>query len=133
MSSALSSYNNAQEVDNLLRIQSPAQSQTHTPEGHFETLTAQMTTMEVEETGMLRGMQGSQGKGKQPEDPIGPSAPKGYQSIFSQGFSKEPGEGGSGLNPGTESALTVHLPPSKKRHIQKLENFTNLKDWDKFK
>jgi hypothetical protein len=27
----------------------------------------------------------------------------------------------------------VHQPPSKKKHIQKPENFTDPKDWDKFK
>jgi hypothetical protein len=94
-----------------------------------------MTTIEVKEHGMPGGMQGSTGKGKQPEETLsGPRHPMGYKSVFSQGFDHEAGGGGSGRpNPGTGTAPVVQHAPSKKRHIQKPENLTDPKDWDKFK
>jgi hypothetical protein len=94
-----------------------------------------MTTMEVKETGMPGGMQSSVGKGKQTENSLArPSCPQGYKSIFSQGYGKgSGGGGGGGLNPGTGTAPAVQQAPSKRRHIQKPENFTDPKDWDKFR
>jgi hypothetical protein len=95
-----------------------------------------MATMEVEEPGMPRGMQHSESKGKGTEvprgDPIRPVDP------FGESFYDRPGRsgggGGGGPNPGTGTDPAVYLPtPSKKRHIQKPENFTDPKDWDKFK
>jgi hypothetical protein len=92
-----------------------------------------MTTMDVKE-GIPRGMKGSESKGKQPENPpSGPSSPQGYKSIFSQGFGRSGGGGSGGPNPGIGTAPAVQQAPSKKRHIQKPENFTDPKDWDKFK
>jgi hypothetical protein len=89
--------------------------------------------MEVEETGMPGGMQGSGSKGKGTEvprsDPIRPGDP------FTEGLYGRPGGGdGGGPNPGTGTAPTVYPPaPSKKRHIQKPADFTDPKDWDRFK
>jgi hypothetical protein len=79
-SSQGSSYDDAEEVEDLLSVLSPAQSHTHTPEGCFESLTAQMmtqmVTMDVKETGMPGGMKSSEGKGKGTEVPLGkPIAP----------------------------------------------------------
>jgi hypothetical protein len=92
-----------------------------------------MTTMDIEETGMPGGMKGSGDKGKQPREP----SPKWrYESgFFSQDFGERSGGGGGGgTNPGTGTAPAVpHQAPSRKRHIQKPEAFTDVKDWDKFK
>jgi hypothetical protein len=88
--------------------------------------------MEVEEPGMPGGMQCSKGKEKGTEvpqtDPI-------RSDPFGEGFyNRGGGGGGGGLNPGTGTAPAVYpLAPSKKKHIQKPESFTDPKDWDKFK
>jgi hypothetical protein len=89
--------------------------------------------MEVEETGMPGGMKSSVGKGKGTEvpwgDPIRPVDP------FGEGLYGRPGgNGGGGPDPGAGTDPAVYLPaPSKKRHVRGPENFTDPKDWDKFK
>jgi hypothetical protein len=97
---------------------------THTPEGHFESLTEQMTTqmatMEVEETGMPGGMKSSENKGKAKEPPREPSPKERYKpGFFSQDFGERGGGGDGGRpNPGTGTAPAVYpQAPSKKRHI----------------
>jgi hypothetical protein len=95
-----------------------------------------MATMDVEETSMPGGMKGSGDEGKQLEPPREPS-PKGRYKpgFFTQDFGgRSGGGGGGGPNPGTGTAPAVpHQAPSRKRHIQKPEAFTDVKDWDKFK
>ena len=136
--SSQSDYSSAEEVEHLLTVLSPHNSNTHTPEGRFESLTERMTTqmatMDVEETGMPGGMRDS--KGKQPEPPREPSPKRRYEpGFFSQDFGgRAGGGGGGGPNPGTGTAPAVYPPaPSKKRHIQKPANFIDPKDWDKFR
>jgi hypothetical protein len=92
-----------------------------------------MSTMDVEETSMPGGMQGSGSKGKETEvprtSPIRPADP-----FAERLYDRSGGSGGGGPNPGTGTAPAVYPPaPSRKRHIQKPEPFTDVKDWDKFK
>jgi hypothetical protein len=138
--SSQSDYSSTEEVEHLLTVLSPHNSNTHTPEGRFESLTTQMTTqmatMDVKETGMPGGMKSSEGKGKQPEPPREPSPKRRHEpSFFSQDFGERSGGGGGGgPNPGAGTAPAVYPPaPSKKRHIQKPANFIDPKDWDKFR
>jgi hypothetical protein len=91
-----------------------------------------MTTMEVEETGMPGGIQRSEGKGKGTEvprtDPI-------RSDPFGESFYDKPKPGGSsgGSGPDPTTGMVIPSPATKKRHIQKPENFTDPRDWDKFK
>jgi hypothetical protein len=99
-------------------------------------MTMQMATVDVEETGMPGGMKDSGDKGKQPVPPREPSPKRRYEpGFFAQDFRERGGGGsGGGPNPGTGTAPVVpHQAPSRKRHIQKPEAFTDVKDWDKFK
>jgi hypothetical protein len=90
--------------------------------------------MDIEETGMPGGMKSSEGKGKGMEVPRGnPIRPDPFGESFYDRPGGSGGGGSGGPNPGTGTAPTVYQPPSKKRQIQKPENFTDPKDWDKFK
>jgi hypothetical protein len=132
-SSQGSSYDDAEEVNNLLSVLSPHASHTHTPERCCESLTAQMTTMDVEE-GMPGGMKGSEGNGKQPENPpLGPSSLGGYDPFFGPsnlGGGNGSHGGGTQTNDWNDGSPTT---PSQKRHIQKPAEFMDTKNWDKFK
>ena len=135
-----SSYDDAREVEGLLSILSPhptpSHSYAHTPEGQFQPLTIQSMSTPMD-TEMPGGMGTSQGKGKSPEPPTNPVGR--YFDQTSRGRGEEsPILGDSGdPDPGTGTipvpAPTPIIRSSKKKHIKKLEDFTDVKNWDKFK
>ena len=89
------------------------------------------------ETEMPGGMGGTGGKGKSPEPPRG-SVGRYFDQTSRGRRETSPIPGGSGdPNPGAE--ITPSRTPSilprdtKKKHIKKPEDFTDAKNWDKFK
>jgi hypothetical protein len=91
-----------------------------------------MTTMDIER--MPGGMKGSEGKGKQPENPLlRPSGSGEYDPFFGPPDYGGGQGGGGGGGPGPTTGMVAPLPSTKKKHIQKLEDFTNPRIWDKFK
>ena len=87
------------------------------------------------ETGMPGAMEEDQTKGKGPE-PCGQDPSRFFGEALGGAFTGEtrpPAPGGSG-DPGPAMVTTAPAAASgKKKHIKKPEDFTDTKNWDKFK
>ena len=85
------------------------------------------------ETGMPGAMEEDQRKGKDPE-PRGQNPSRFFEEALGEAFGpKPPAPGGSG-DPGPAAVTTAPAAISgKKKHIKKPEDFTDAKNWDKFK
>ena len=85
------------------------------------------------ETGMPGAMEEDQTKGKEPES-RGQNPSRFFAEALGRNLGRDsPVPGGSG-DPGP--AVTTTTPaavPGKKKHIKKPEDFTDAKNWDKFK
>ena len=108
VSSATGSYNDAEEVDALLTVLSPTHSKIHTPEGHFQSLEGQMTSMDIGE------MQHPSRKGKEPEQ-------QAFGASFLEHALGDPGQAESeGPGPGPGPGVTTAAPHSNpKRNISR--------------
>ena len=132
--STTSSFQDAQEVEQLLSIVSPQHTCAHTPETWFQSLILQImsTTMDI----TMLGDTGLSSKGKQPEHPK-PRGQTRSSSPYHIPFNPPPAGGSSGYrggwgpNPGS-AVRPPSLKPQKK-HIKKPEDFVDMNDWDTFK
>ena len=116
-----SSFDSAREVEALLSIVSPHHTQTHMPEGCFQSLTTNdrtmSTPMEIGE--MPGGMEDSSSKGKVKGDPAGyfsliMSGPGTNMTGQRGGGSAPPPAPGPGVNTGGSIVITPQN--SKKTH-----------------
>ena len=87
------------------------------------------------ETGIPGAMEEDQTKGKDPE-PRGQDPSRFFKETLGRAFGEEtkpPAPGGSG-DPGPAAVTTAPATMSgKKKHVKKPEDFTDAKNWDKFK
>ena len=83
------------------------------------------------ETGMPGAMEEDQTKGKSPE-PRGQDPSQFFRETLGETFGPEPPTPGGSGNPGL-ATTTQAVAPGKKKHIKKPEDFTDAKNWDKFK
>ena len=81
------------------------------------------------DTGMPGRMEESQGKGKTPEPPTNPASQFFEEHLGRRG---SPAPGGRD-SPGPRTTAAIPTGGSKKKHIKKPEDFTDAKNWDKFK
>ena len=85
------------------------------------------------ETGMPGEMGEDQGKGKDRE-PRGQDPSRFFAEALGRDLGPRPPTPGGSGNPGPAATATAPATISgKKKHIKKPEDFTDVKNWDKFK
>ena len=85
------------------------------------------------ETGMPGAMEEDQTKGKGPE-PRGQDPSQFFGEALGEAFGPKPPAPGESGDPGPAATTTTPaIVSGKKKHIKKPEDFTDAKNWDKFK